>query len=404
MIGALWLFAGDSASLTHYKISLVRNAKDFIASVFFADSATSENLKNKYFSANDKNGKVKILIVAGHDNESGGTEFKGIKEAEINVELANRLKEFLVKNNKFDVFMVRDEDSYNTVFLDYFEKERDSIKDFINKQKETMSELIRAGKIENVEGVIHNNAPAETALKLYGINKWANENGIDAVIHIHFNDDPTRNRRGQVEGKYSGFAIYVPEKQYSNAKISKDLAKSVFNRLIKYYPKSDLPKESEGIVEDQRLIAIGSHNTLDSAGMLIEYGYIYEAQFLNKKIRSASLKELAFQTYIGLVGFFENDVKLLTRYDTLFLPHKWEKDLQKGDKDNESVLALQAALVFEKLYPPKGFDKYRCPLSGNFGNCTALSLRNFQNKYEIDDSAEKVGELTKKKLNELYSQ
>ncbi len=164
----------------------------------------------------------------------------------------------------------------------------------VKKQKETMSELVRAGEVHNVEGVIHNSAPDETALKLYGINKWANENNIDIVLHIHFNDYP--NRKYNREGKYSGFVIYVPEAQYSNAKASRAVAEPIFNQLAKFYPKSDFLREQDGMVGDQHLIAIGAHNTLDPVGMLIEYGYIYEPQFLNEKIRGSIIKELAFQT------------------------------------------------------------------------------------------------------------
>lgn len=104
-----------------------------------------------------------------------------------------------------------------------------------------------------------------------------------------------------------------------------------------------------------------------------------------------------------MVNFFETDAKLALKYATLLLPHKWEETLQKGDKNKESVLALQTALNFEKLYPPEGFDKRDCPITGNFGNCTSLALKKFQEKYGINDEAGKIGESTKNKLNELYS-
>src|SRR3989338_5604485 len=266
-----------------------------------------------------------------------------------------------------------------------------------------MSELVRAGDVHSVEGVIHNSAPAETVLKLYGINKWANENNIDIVLHIHFNDDPTRNRKRQEEGKYSGFAIYVPEAQYSNAKASRAVAEPIFSQLAKFYPVSNFIQEQDGIVEDQKLIAIGAHNTLDPVGMLIEYGYIYESQFLNENIKKSVIKELALQTYIGTVHFFDTDTKLSLKYDTLLLPRNWEDAPQKGAKNKESVLALQTALNFEKLYPPEGFNKHDCPITGNFGHCTSLALKKFQKKYGINDETGKIGESTKNKLNEMYS-
>ncbi|MEK7157837.1 MAG: N-acetylmuramoyl-L-alanine amidase [Patescibacteria group bacterium] len=396
-----WFFAGSQNIFNYQKISIISDAKNFIASVFFVESTSTEILKEHYSGINEKTGKIKLLIVAGHDDESGGTEFRGVKEAKINVELALNLAEFFKDKDKFEITLVRDKNGYNPIFLNYFNRERESIKEFVSKQKETMSELTRAGDVHNMEGVIHNSAPAETALKLYGINKWANENNIDIVLHIHFNDYPTR-KYGR-EGKYSGFAVYVPEAQYSNAKASRAVAEAIFNQLAKFYPKSDFLQEQDGIVEDQKLIAIGSHNTLDSVGMLIEYGYIYEPQFLNENIRDSMIKELAFQTYIGLVGFFENSVKKYFAYNTLLLPHKWEGTLQKGAKNEEGILSLQAALNFEKLYPPEGFDKHDCPISGNFGRCTELALKAFQEKYNISGEAGKIGGSTKDKLNELYS-
>lgn len=397
----LWIFIGGQDILNLNKISAIGGAKDFIASVFFTDSTTTEVLKKNYSANRNVKGKIKLLIVAGHDDESGGTEFRGVKESKINAELAENLQEFLKSNDKFDTTLVRDKNGYNPVFLNYFNKERESIKEFMTKQKETMSELVRAGEISMAEGVIHNSAPAETALKLYGINKWANENNIDIVLHIHFNDYPTR-RYGK-EGKYSGFAIYVPEAQYSNAKASREVAEPIYCQLAKFYPVSDFLQEQDGIVEDQKLIAIGAHNTLDSVGMLIEYGYIYESQFLNEKIRKSAIRELAFQTYVGLVNFFETETKLSLKFDTLLLPHKWEETLQKGAKNKESILALQTALNFEKLYPPEGFDRHKCPITGNFGNCTSLALKKFQEKYGISNEIGRIGESTKNKLNELYS-
>ena len=398
-----WVFSEGQSIYDYQKISIIKDAKNFIASVFFTDSTTTEALKEHYSGVEKTKNKIKLLIVAGHDDESGGTEFRGVKEAKINLDLALNLAEFFKDNDKFEVILVRNKNGYNPIFSNYFEKERESIKEFSKKQKETMSELVRAGDAHSVEGVIHNSAPAETALKLYGINKWANENNIDIVLHIHFNDDPTRSRKRQAEGKYSGFAVYVPEAQYSNAKASRAVAEPIFSQLAKFYPVSNFIQEQDGIVEDQKLIAIGAHNTLDPVGMLIEYGYIYESQFLNENIKKSVIKELALQTYIGTVHFFDTDTKLSLKYDTLLLPRNWEESPQKGAKNKESILALQTALNLEKLYPPEGFNKHDCPITGNFGHCTSLALKKFQKKYGINDETGKIGESTKNKLNELYS-
>ena len=155
----------------------------------------------------------------------------------------------------------------------------------------------------------HNDAPKDVALRLFGINKWANEHKVDIIIHIHFNDSGPR--RAGAPGEYNGFTIYTPERQYSNSQASMDIAKRVFKRLSKMFSVSNLPGEDAGVVEDQELIAIGSSNTVDAASLLVEYGYIYEPQFRVPAVRVMVLRELAFQTYLGLADFFGETSLLL---------------------------------------------------------------------------------------------
>jgi N-acetylmuramoyl-L-alanine amidase len=132
---------------------------------------------------------------------------------------------------------------------------------------------------------------------------------------VHFNDYPQRKKSSP--GDYSGFSIYVPEQQYSNSRSSREIAAQVSKQLGTYYPESNMPKEGSGVVEDQDLIAIGSFNTLDPASLLIEYGYIYEPQFLNPVIRSKVIEDLATQTYVGIHNFFGGSMpKLAGKYTT----------------------------------------------------------------------------------------
>lgn len=164
-----------------------------------------------------------------------------------------------------------------------------------------------------------------------------------------------------------------------------------------------MPKETDGIIEEQELIAIGSYNTLDAPSMLIEYGYIYEPQFADKNVRDSTFRDLAFQTYLGIQDFFGsgNDVSLT--YDTLMLPYKWENNINRNTLDKNPVLALQSALIIEGLYPPREKNKNDCPRTGKFGPCTIEALSTFQKKYGISGENEMVGEQTKKILNEKYS-
>ena len=163
-----------------------------------------------------------------------------------------------------------------------------------------------------VSKVFHNTAPTDVALRLYGITKWANDNIVDVVIHIHFND--YADHRNGVSGTHYGFAIYVPVQQFKNSTTTKAVANAVFKRLDKHYYVSNLPGESTGIVDEPDLIAIGSNDTADAASMLIEYGYIYEPEFSTPAKRTATFKKMANDTYLGLLDFFTSDIRVTPRY------------------------------------------------------------------------------------------
>jgi hypothetical protein len=282
--------------------------------------------------------------------------------------------------------------------LNYFSQNKQSIQFFVDQQKKIMGDLVNSGLIKDTEWIVHNNALPNTVRKLYGINKWANENKMDIVLHIHFNDYPRRWRSQR--GDYSGFAIYVPERQYSNAKASYALAESVFDQLEGFLAVSDLPKEKIGIIEDQKLIAIGSNNTLDSTALLIEYGYIYESKFTNSEIRLLIFKELAERTISGIQGFLDQKGDYLSNKESV--AYKWLRDLNKGVKNNRDVFTLQMALFSEGLYPPREKNNENCPVNGNFGNCTAASVKEFQNRYSIPITGF-VDSLTRTWLNTIFS-
>lgn len=401
IIGTPWL-------ITTYPRSMVfiNNAFDSIennfAAVFFRESITISQLQNKYDAVSKKYPKVRIMIVPGHEPDFGGTEFKDLKERDMTVELSKQLEVFFKNNSHYEVIIARDQTAWNPDLKKYFDENWDAILDFVKENKNEMVRLVNGGSVTKVtDGMYHNAAPRNVALRLYGINKWNNENNIDIAIHVHFNDYPRKNP--SVAGKYSGLSIYVPEKQYSNSTTTRAIADTVFKRLSKYNPISNLPKETDGIIEEQELIAIGSYNTLDAPSMLIEYGYIYEPQFADKNVRDSTFRDLAFQTYLGIQDFFGsgNDVSLT--YDTLMLPYKWENNINRNTLDKNPVLALQSALILEGLYPPREKNKNDCPRTGKFGPCTIEALSTFQKKYGINGENEMVGEQTKKILNEKYS-
>ncbi|MDO8664646.1 MAG: N-acetylmuramoyl-L-alanine amidase [Candidatus Liptonbacteria bacterium] len=405
---ALFLFASLSFVFFNFidqapvltSIYNITNFKNFFAGIFFVASTSEKYLKAKYAEAENGGEPIKILVVPGHDGVSVGAQFKNVKETDLTAELGEYLAEFFGGNKKFEIILSRDKDGYSSEFSSYFEKERSSIESFMKTYRLYMKTAIDSGLVNNNQIVSHNEALPNGAIKLYGINKWANENNVDIVIHIHFNDHP--GHPVNQPGKYSGFAIYVPEKQYSNSEASMAIARKIFDWLNAYGAPSDMPLESSGIVEEQELIAVGSNNALNPAGMLIEYDYIYEPQFLYPETRQATLKELAFQTYSGIKDFFENNSTDAAKFsETTLLPHQWKSDMEEGLVGNMDVFSLQASLASEGIYPPPGFTKNNCPITGSFKKCTVAAVKELQKKYGIEPTGY-VGEKTRKILNEMY--
>ena len=346
--------------------------------------------------------KVRILIVPGHEPTYGGAEFKNLKERDLTVELGQDLQGFLSGDSHYQVFVTRDTQSWSPDFAQYF---KDSWSDIVAWEKASSQEYVHLLAIgstaREVPKVYHNDAPQNVALRLYGITKWANDNNIDITIHIHFNDDTEHEYN--VPGKYSGFAIYVPDDAYANSTTSNAVAQSVFKRLAKYNPVSDLKGESTGIIQEPDLIAIGAHNTANAATMLIEYSYIYEPQMLNTSVRSLFLKDLAYQTYLGIQDFFNASADQGLAYDTLMLPHTFNSSIDARHASSTEVVSLQTALLLDGVYPPVNRSLNDCPRSGSFGACTKAALDVFQKNNSISDEKGIVGPKTRDVLNSLYA-
>lgn len=379
------------------------------ASIAFAETVNKQDLKRRYDfitksveedqkfvpKNNKRQRPIRILIVPGHDSESRGTHFGGKDEVEFNRIVADYLYGYLAKDPAFDVMNAHKDGDYHPNLKKYFEEEKEEIVDFQKEHKERMGDLVEEGKVEVHNGVQHNVATSDVVTRLYGINKWANKTEMDLVIHIHFNDHA--GRRSGRYGKHEGFSIYVPEKQFSNAYVSREIAEDIAERLDKFWNISSLEVESEGVIEDQDLIAVGAFNTLEAASVLIEYGYIYENQFHNKEFSEDIFRELAFQTYVGITDFFDNtDVD----QKTSLLPHGWESpiDLNASSKD---MLSLQSLLAVSGYYPAPGYDDEDCILSGVYNDCTKTGLIDFQKDHDIQPATGVPGPQTRAILNNL---
>ena len=245
---------------------------------------------------------IKVLIVPGHDNEVWGAQYGTIKEADMNLNLSNRIYNQLKKDKRFEVHITRKIGGYTTEFENYFSSNRDAIIAFKEAAKQKRQDQIEKGNFIEKENPPHNDASEEVAIKLYGINKWANENKMDAVIHVHFNDYPRPTP--WTKGIHKGFAIYTPEAQMVNSIGSSALAKKIFTQLRKKYMTSTYIEEKGGLIPDQSLIALGSNGTLLSSvrSILIEYGYIY--RFPTKKSREAAYTNMSSMTTAGIKNYF----------------------------------------------------------------------------------------------------
>ena len=353
---------------------------------------------NADYSTSSKE-KANILIVPGHEPNYGGAQFGSLYERNMVVEVGQDLQKFLETNPSYKVSITRNTKSWSSTFADYFKNHWNDIIAWEKTSKKNESKLVALGP-STAPSVIHNSAPTDVAIRLYGITKWANENNIDLMIHLHFNDYPGHS--SHVAGKYSGLVIYTPAIQYANSPTTKAIADAVFKRLSLYNPISNLPIESKGVIDDPELIAVGANNTADAASMLIEYDYIYEPQFVNPKVHSLALKDLAYQTYLGIQDFFNKntDINVTSLYNPESL-YAWKTQVTSTKANPEDIYALQTALIMDGDLPPAGKSKNDCPHSGIFGSCTRLAIQAFQQKNNI--TGESVfGSKTFSMLNSIY--
>lgn len=401
---ALFLILAASASLLVY--ADMDRSSSFAArngaAIFGVDNVAPGDLARTYAAAataTTTEDKIRVFIMPGHEPNYGGAEYGSLKERDMAVVLGERLAEFLRTDSHYEVVLGRDSEGWNPALVDYFADNKAGIAGWMESQKRIMRSLLKDGSFEPTEDPVpHQAAPDDVAFRLYGINKWIGEQSFDIAVHIHFNDYGSRANGSP--GKFTGFVVYVPDKQYSNSAAAKLIGDSLKKRLDLFLVESDAKKEAGGVVEDQSLIALGSNNTADAPSLLIEYGYIYEPQFQNKAARAALLKEYAYQTYLGLQDFFNTDTPPVP-YEADILPYDWAADLERG-ASGPDVLALQFALANNRFYPPQGKTLRDCPITGSFGACTEGALIAFQKRYEIQGEDGRAGNKTRNLLNTMF--
>lgn len=247
---------------------------------------------------------IKILLVAGHDDDIWGAQFGARKEVDMNRELSSFLEELLENDKNFDVVTTQTAEGYTKEFETFLEDSEDEIKEFRKERLETFNKSSSEGR--DIDSHLKfNRAPERVAQTLYGTNMYADKINADLALHIHFNDYP--GRPSSSVGAYDGFAIYVPSQALKNSQKSVAVAETLFDVLKEKKDVSNLAIEDDGVIHTDDLIAVGARNSLEAASVLIEYGYISEKRF-NDTTREGELKELAELTYEGLKEHFTRTV------------------------------------------------------------------------------------------------
>ncbi len=376
-------------------------------------TATVAELVQAYADAGNGGQKVRILVVPGHEPGFGGAVYQGVYEREITVEIADQLAAYLQQNPRFEVIEARSNTAWNEGLQEYFEDEWDDIEDFVDDKKDDFEKDVRHGRVterEDAEQVDHAAAPSDVALRLYGINRWANEHDIDLVVHAHVND--TTDHGPDSPSAYSGYAVYVPDAQYGNADTSRPVGEAVAARLSAMSATSTLPIENRGVVEDQELIALGAFDTLSVPSVLMEYAYLTEPRFMHPEVRQVVTKDYAYETYLGIQDFFKDPAA--AKYPTASLPFTFaSSSIPTEASSSPAVYALQAALHTLGFYPAYASTTpanariapptlTMCPIDGVIGPCTTNGIEAFQisNGWETTGT---LGPKTVATLNRLFS-
>ncbi|MEO6536056.1 MAG: N-acetylmuramoyl-L-alanine amidase [Candidatus Paceibacterota bacterium] len=407
---------GITAAVSIAGILLDRFTTRSLAS-FSTLTPTVAELQQKYIQASANGSRVRILIVPGHEPNFGGAEYQNIYERNITVGIADQLALYLKQNPKLEIIVARSNTDWNITLADYFTTQWSAIQSFIDSKKESMEKAVTNGSILQRslnDQVDHHAAPANVALRLYGINKWVNENNIDLVIHLHIND--TTDHGLNEPSANSGFAVYVPDTQYGNASTSLPIGKAIAQRLAAMNATSSLPVENKGVVEDQELIAIGASDTLSVPSVLVEYSYITEPKFAHSELLATVTKDFAYETYLGLQDFFKDSVA--SKYPTASLPFRFSGTPALGTASS-AVYSLQAGLHTLGYYPaasstfaaslakiqktssstPTLFNE--CEISGVMDACTRDAISAFQ-KSRGWKSTGKLGPMTITALNKVF--
>lgn len=246
-----------------------------------------------------------ILLVPGHDTDTGGASFKNIYERNLVVDVADNISTLLRQDPKYNVIVARNKQVWNPIFVNYFINNQQAILDFKNQHQASSKLLMASGQKKVIPDMaIHSTVDQKTAIELYGINKWADENNVDLIIHLHFNSSLRKNMN--LPGTYHGFDMFIPENQRVNSATSRVIAENIYKELQKKFNPESTNSNHNSLFEDQSLIALGASDTLTKPAILIEYGYIYEKMLQNTTTQKQALEQMAEQTVSGIQDYLNS--------------------------------------------------------------------------------------------------
>ena len=259
-------------------------AKLVIAGAILCNSYTVKWLNSYNFSQE----KIyKVMVIPGHDNRgSGGCEGRAGKESNIVARVGSKLEEKLKHDENMQVFITRDEKEYNKELVDFIEKN-------FNKLKRLAYEEPKKHKFDR------NNI--DYLVILYGIAKYANDNGYDLMINLHVNALDKKTKK-KISNKISGFSVW-----YSplNKRAFESKLYSYFNRnaLLADGFKPSNNKGEKPVNECSKWVLVGNHKIkLKVPSNLIELDYISQKKLADPKVQ----KGYAEAIYKGTKNYFRH--------------------------------------------------------------------------------------------------